>query len=498
MGLLAAGNWLLDMVDTDNGGSMTIQTPPMRPPVAARSSRQTNGLQRLASALLATALLAASTLIFSPAAIAVTDDYPVQWRNVPRDSMFDTWREYNRECTSFVAWRLHSRNGFEMLFHNDASGWGQDARARGYTVDMNPAVGAVAWSSNHVAWVESVNRGGTVTIEEYNLGSDGAYHERTIAAGAVLGYIHFKDIAGRLSGPDRFATSAAISAASFDPGVPVVYVANALDFPDALSGAAVAGKNGAPVLLVPSDGIPAVIQAELTRLKPKSIVVLGGESVVSLATETALAASTAGSVTRISGADRFATSAAISFKSFDPGVPVVYIANGLNFPDALSGAPVAGKNDAPVLLVPPDGIPDPIRDELTRLRPGRVVVLGGESVVSRATETALHLLTMAPVTRLSGPDRFATSAAISAINFDPGVPVVYIANGLNFPDALSGAPVAGKNGSPVLLVPPDSIPPVIQAELSRLRPARIVVLGGESVVSGSVLQQLGRFLVPPT
>ncbi|MUN07081.1 hypothetical protein GLX25_08110, partial [Agromyces luteolus] len=49
-----------------------------------------------------------------------------------------------------------------------------------------------------------------------------------------------------------------------------------------------------------------------------------------------------GSTSRISGADRYATSAAISAKSFEPGVPVVYIANGTNFPDALSGAPVAG------------------------------------------------------------------------------------------------------------------------------------------------------------
>jgi len=61
---------------------------------------------------------------------------------------------------------------------------------------MTPAPGAVAWwSSNHVAWVKSVNNNGTVTIEEYNVpAGSGNYNERTIAVGAVSGYIHFKDI----------------------------------------------------------------------------------------------------------------------------------------------------------------------------------------------------------------------------------------------------------------------------------------------------------------
>jgi putative cell wall-binding protein len=100
-----------------------------------------------------------------------------------------------------------------------------------------------------------------------------------------------------------------------------------------------------------------------------------------------------------------------------------------------------------------------------------------------------QLAALAPggVTRLEGPDRFATSAAISAAAFAPGVPVVYLTNGHKFPDALSGAPAAGAQGAPVLLVQPDSIPAVIQAELARLRPARIVVLGADDSVASAML-----------
>jgi surface antigen len=97
-------------------------------------------------------------------AAAGVDDYPSQWRNVPQDSVLDTWREHNRECTSFVARRLHSRNGFEMPFYLNADRWGPDASSRGYQVNRTPAVGSVAWWSgmDHVAWVESVNTDGTV------------------------------------------------------------------------------------------------------------------------------------------------------------------------------------------------------------------------------------------------------------------------------------------------------------------------------------------------
>jgi putative cell wall-binding protein len=101
---------------------------------------------------------------------------------------------------------------------------------------------------------------------------------------------------------------------------------------------------------------------------------------------------------------------------------------------------------------------------------------------------------VSPVSRLSGADRYATSAAISAATFPVGVAVAYIANGGNLPDALSAAPVAALQSAPVLLVPSDSIPAAIQAELTRLHPARIVVLGGVNAVSKAVAQQLLTFI----
>jgi putative cell wall-binding protein len=317
-----------------------------------------------------------------------------------------------------------------------------------------------------------------------------------IASGVATVVITVAEPAGviRQAGADRFATSAAISSANFVPGVAVAYIASGLNFPDALSGASVAGMRNAPILLVDTTGIPQAIQAELTRLKPKRIVLLGGTSVIATSVRTALDAYTAGTVTRLAGADRFATSAAISAENFSAGVAVAYVASGLNFPDALSGASVAGAADAPILLVHATSIPAAIQTELDRLQPRRIVVLGGAAAVSEGVTAALAAYTSGGVTRQSGADRFATSATISQSNFPADTDVVYISSGLNFPDALSGAAVAGSRNLPVLLVNATSIPAGVRTELSRLNPIRIVILGGTSVVTDTVRAQLAGFV----
>lgn len=294
----------------------------------------------------------------------------------------------------------------------------------------------------------------------------------------------------RYAGADRYAVSAAVSAAVFTPGVPVAYVASGATFPDALSGGAAAGALGGPVLLVTKTSIPPAVGAELDRLNPARIVVLGGTASVSDAVKSALGAY--GPTSRIGGADRYAVSAALSASVFAPGAPVVYVASGENFPDALSGGALAGRLGAPVLLVTRNGIPAVIATELTRLKPVKIVVLGGTASVSDAVKAALQK--KAPTTRIAGADRYAVSAAVSVSGFTPGVPVVYLASGENFPDALSGAAAAAKQGGPVLLVTKDTIPASVAAELDRLNPTTIVILGGTASVSAAVASAAAAYL----
>ena len=307
----------------------------------------------------------------------------------------------------------------------------------------------------------------------------------------------------RVAGTDRYDTSARLATTTFGTrAVPVAYIASGTGFADALSGAAAAGANASPILLVSPTSIPASTASALRSLEPARIVVLGGTSAVSAGVEASLAAYTSGSVTRESGADRYATSAEIAQDAFpDPGVDVVYVATGLNFPDALSGAAIAaesGTGGGPLLLVPGTSIPAEIGEQLTRLQPRRIVILGGTSVVSPAVQSQLGTFS-GSVTRIAGADRYGTSASIAADSITvpadgSGVPVVYVAVGTDFPDALSGAPVAGSVDGPVLLVQKDSVPTSIASELSALTPRSIVILGGTSAVSYAVQVALAGYV----
>lgn len=295
----------------------------------------------------------------------------------------------------------------------------------------------------------------------------------------------------RLAGATRIETAVAISQATFD-AAEVVFIATGGAFPDALAGGPAAAGEDGPVLLVGED-LPAVVAEEIRRLGPSRIVVLGGVAAVPEGVAAALAE--LAPVTRLAGPDRFATAAAISAASH-PGTArqdlpgVVYLATGSSFPDALSGGAAAARDDGPLLLATLDGLPSATAEELARLDPDRVVLLGGTAALGPAVEAAVaDLLPAAVIERLAGADRFATSAAI-AQTF-ASAEVVFIATGGAFPDALAGIPAAAADGAPLLLVGED-VPAVIAEEIRRLDPSRIVVLGGEAAVPRSVETALRR------
>lgn len=210
------------------------------------------------------------------------------------------------------------------------------------------------------------------------------------------------------------------------------------------------------------------------------------------ATELAGTPEQGASVGRFGGKHRYETAALLSGGEFtDPAaVDVVFIATGLNFPDAAAGAAAAGKLGAPLLLTSPEGLTQEIRSELTRLDPSTIVILGGVAVVPESV--AEELATYAPTVRLAGPSRYETAVEISRQAFptDGSAAVVILASGESFADALSAAPAATKLGGPVLLTRPDELPGSVRAEIARLSPDRIIVLGGPGAISDAVVADL--------
>ncbi|WP_299520858.1 cell wall-binding repeat-containing protein [uncultured Serinicoccus sp.] len=198
------------------------------------------------------------------------------------------------------------------------------------------------------------------------------------------------------------------------------------------------------------------------------------------------------SVQRITG-DNVSAVAAAASRSFPSGQRVVFVVNAQAYPDAMVASTRAGSVNAPVLLASETSLPAATRDALTRLRPQRIVVVGGDGVVSRSVLDALRpFTTTGAVERVSGVNRYVTAAEL-AVKFPRGASRVYLAGGAGYADAMSGAALAGYQEVPMALTPRDGLHPSTREALQHLRPTEIVVLGGAGVVSSAAAQQAAAY-----
>lgn len=279
----------------------------------------------------------------------------------------------------------------------------------------------------------------------------------------------------------------------FDPGVGTAFVATAGGPYDALSAGPAAGRLGGPVLLVGVDGVPEATRDELARLGPRRIVALGGRAAVSDAVLAELGGLATDGAERLSGGDRYATAARVATTYFAADMPIAYVGTGVGFADALAAGAGAARLGGPVLLTDPARLPASTEHALRTLRPGRIVLLGGQAAVSETVRAQIAAATGATPERLSGPDRYATAGSVVADAFPTRARVVFVATGERFPDALAAVPAAASLGAPVLLVQTDRIPEPTAAQLTRLRPSRIVILGGPQAVTAEVERRLAAY-----
>jgi putative cell wall-binding protein len=320
------------------------------------------------------------------------------------------------------------------------------------------------------------------------LAAVGAAIALAVGAPATASTPAFAPAFDRIAGSDRVATSLAVAKAGFPTTAPIVFVASALNYPDALAAGPVAAHLGGPLLLTMPTALTANLSAELTHLAPTTVVIVGETRAVSKAVESQVArAVPAATVTRLGGADRWATAGKVIRYGFTAS-PSVYVATGDSFPDALSAAAAAGAHGEPLVLVDgsAQGLSAGTRTLLANLGVTRATIVGGTSVVTPAVQKALQgVLPVGGVTRVSGADRFATSAAI-AVDAFPTATHAYIASGLDFPDALSGSALAGRAKAPLLTVPGTCIPATTLADLAKMGVTSVTEIGGAVVVSPAV------------
>lgn len=291
---------------------------------------------------------------------------------------------------------------------------------------------------------------------------------------------------GRLSGMNRYETSASISNAGWADSADTAIITTGNDFPDALAAAPLAKKYNAPILLTPPNSLDLSVNTELSRLKVKKVFIIGGTGAVSTNVEAQLKAKGI-ACTRLSGKDRYETSVAVANAVGVSGKLVV--ATGQDYPDALSIASWAASSGAPIILTQYKSIPAATAAYLKN-NAGKITttyVIGGDGVVSNAVMSKLK-----NPKRVAGKDRFATNLAVlNTFKSDFDFQNLYIATGSDFPDALSGSALAAQNRSAIVLSDTNPMPNTksfINGISGTLK--NVYILGGTGVVSDTVVSNL--------
>lgn len=123
--------------------------------------------------------------------------YPAKWRNAPMNSYVDDWGMYSRQCVSYAAFKVASSYGNMPYWggRGNANQWANNARAAGIPTSATPKAGTVgvqySGAYGHVAWVESVNSDGSLTISQFNAGWTGEYSMWIVDRSFFNEYVYF-------------------------------------------------------------------------------------------------------------------------------------------------------------------------------------------------------------------------------------------------------------------------------------------------------------------
>lgn len=302
----------------------------------------------------------------------------------------------------------------------------------------------------------------------------------------------------RVAGDDRIATAVEVSRARGNAAETVV-LARADLYPDALAGGPLAVSRQAPLLLTASTELSDETADEIARLDATRAVLLGGEQALSPAVADALE-DRGLTVERIGGDNRFGTAALVA-DALGSEAGSAFIVEGANvdpqrgWPDAVSSAPLAAATGRPILLATASSLPQETADALGRGAVTESVVVGGEAAVGATVFAELEARGHGP-RRVSGDDRYATSAAVYDEALEAGLDprVLWLATGGDFPDALTAGATVGALRQSLLLVDPqdlDGSPRV--REVLEADPAvveRVLLLGGPAAVSPEVEDEI--------
>lgn len=305
----------------------------------------------------------------------------------------------------------------------------------------------------------------------------------------------------RLSGINRYETSANISKYGWKDGSDYAVIANGEVFADALCSVPLAKKYNAPVILTESNKLPDAAEAELERLKVKHVIIVGGSGVVSDEVSNTITNSLGvkPEVKRIWGKNRFETSTKVAEELGNSNS--VFITYGYNYADALSISSIAGIKGMPILLTDKDKLPDSISKFMSEGKTSSAYIIGLQGVIGSNVENSINKIVGHPSIRLGGSDRYETNVAVLK-QFDNDIKYdnIFLAagngpTGDEFADALSGSALAAQKEAPLLLTY-KTLPKAIENYIKdKIKGNTVTIaLGGLSVLPDNIIQSIKNYI----
>ena len=186
----------------------------------------------------------------------------------------------------------------------------------------------------------------------------------------------------RISGSDRFDTSDKLSqeVSRLSKKSSQAILVNGYKNIDALSVSSLATKEELPILLNGRNALNMSVKNRLKQMNVNKVYIIGGNNSISSDVEKELKRMQI-SVVRLSGTDRYETSANIAkyaYKDFDEAI----IASGENPVDALAASTLTGKKEAPILLTNRNKIPKSIKKIIEDMDIGKITIVGGENSIT--------------------------------------------------------------------------------------------------------------------
>jgi Alpha-tubulin suppressor and related RCC1 domain-containing proteins len=356
-------------------------------------------------------------------------------------------------------------------------------------------------------WGWGINTKGQLGTGIVNIqGQDGYNGTLAPTSGQLNLYSTAAPYLNRVSGNQAVNTAVEIAKEGWPTGSSAVILATVVNFPDALAAATLAHQFDAPILLTNSRTLSPDVKAELDQLNPTKIIIVGGKAVVSGEIEDLLKQKYS-DITRLAGWDQYETAAKIAdyYYSVNPDAPKkVVIANGDNFPDALSISPWAAYNHIPILLTKNKQLPDATYNTLQQHKIEDAILVGGRAVINDEVANAITTTVSThwdsndknkSVERYWGMDQYETSVAV-ARGLRTNVNALVIATGENFPDALAGSALAARTGSPIILVDKQLSKAGVMNFLADNSGQihRIYLLGGKAVIPDSSFVYLSSYM----